>query len=57
MQSKENRRSDNAGVSACGEVMPNEGIALMRRRVDQSRTEEGHETTTYKMNWLLGRST
>ena len=50
MQSKENGRSDNASVSAHGEAMPNERIALMRRWVNQSGMEEGHETTTYKMN-------
>ena len=44
-------------VSVHGEAMPNEGIALMSRQVDQSGTEEGHETTTYKMNWFFGRST
>ena len=44
-------------VSAHGEALPNEGIALMWRWVDQSETEEGHEMTKYKMNWFLGRST
>ena len=38
-------------------AMPNEGIALMCRRVDQSGTEERHETVKYKMSWSLGRST
>ena len=57
MQSEKNGRSDNASVSVHGEAMPNEEIALMSRQVDQSGTKEGHETTTYNVNWFLGQST
>jgi len=59
MRSEEDERSENAGVLAHneGEAMPNEGIALMCRRVDQSGTEERHETVKYKMSRSLGRST
>jgi len=59
MRSDENERSENAGVLAHNEseAMPNEGIALMCRRVDRSGTEERHETVKYKMSRSLGRST
>jgi len=59
MRSEEDERSENAGVLAHneGEAMPNEGIAVMCRRVDQSGTEERHETVKYKMSRSLGRST
>jgi len=60
MRSEENERSENAGVLAHNihesEAMPNEGIALMCRRVDRSGTEERHETVKYKMSRSWGEA-